>query len=243
MLPCDPLKIWWSKGPEPGNFGDILTPYLLQYFGISYQWATKKDAKSICIGSIAKFATVGTLVIGSGTMRASDKLNPNANWWFVRGPCTREIVLRDGGSCPEIYGDPALLLPKLQPSCLKKYKVGFTPHYVDYEEVKKRYPSEKVINLLNPNPLEVAKEISQCSSIVSSSLHGIIAAHSYGIPCAFVRYGDKLSGDGIKFKDHYLSVGLECPDPSLSDPPFLLPKMINTDIIEKRISELCYPPL
>lgn len=239
MLPCEPLKIWWSKGPEPGNFGDILTPYLLQYFGIPHKWTSKKDAAAISIGSIAKFAKKGTLVIGSGTMRASDPLDPLATWWFVRGPHTREIVLRGGGSCPEIYGDPALLLPKLQPPSPKKYKIGFTPHYVDYQEVKERYPAEKVINLLNSNPLEVAKEISQCETVISSSLHGIIAAHSYGIPCAWVRYSDKLSGDGIKFKDHYASVGLECPDSSLSDPPFLLPKEINTDIIEKRISELC----
>jgi hypothetical protein len=43
---------------------------------------------------------------------------------------------------------------------------------------------------------------------VSSSLHGIIVAHAFGIPAAWLRWSDKLSGDGVKFRDHAALVGL-----------------------------------
>jgi len=80
---------------------------------------------------------------------------------------------------------------------------------------------------LNADPLEVARQIASCTKIVSSSLHGIIAAHAYGIPAAWVQFSDKLSGDGIKFADHFASVGSELVKSSESNTVFVKAKRIN----------------
>jgi pyruvyltransferase len=230
------LKLWWSKGPTPGNFGDILTPFLFDYLNIQYTYSSIHLANAISIGSIAKFAKKDTIVLGSGTIRASDPLSPEADWRFVRGPLTREIVVNNGGDCPEIYGDPALLLPMICEADTKHYELGIVPHYVDYNEVVKSYPGHFVINLLNPNPLEVAKQISSCRKIISSSLHGIIAAHAYGIPAAWVEFSNKLNGDGIKFFDYYQSVKASCIKSSVSNPIYSVGQIDTTPILRSLCS-------
>lgn len=231
-------KAWWSKGPAPGNLGDILTPIILDHFGIKYEYhKSPRSAGLLCVGSIAKFAGPKTVVLGSGTMRESDTLSYLADWQFVRGPQTRRKVIECGGDCPEIYGDPALLMPIIHyPTVSKGSEVGIVPHYVDYEYVVNKYGKDhKVINVLNDNPFEVIDQIVSCSKIVSSSLHGIILAHAYGIPAAWVQFSDKLSGDGIKFVDYFESMSLS-PTLSTEDSTIFIDPPRKADI--KRISEI-----
>lgn len=226
------MNIWWSKGPAPGNFGDILTPYILRHFGIKHTYVPREAADTLCIGSIAKYAGKGTTMIGTGAMRASDPIHPKANWLFARGPYTREVILRDGGSCPDFYGDPALLLPLICEESEKTHKIGIVPHYVDYPYVKQNYRNYKVINLINKNPLDVARQISSCEKIISSSLHGIIAAHAYNIPAAWVEFSDKVNGDGIKFYDHFASVGCQPMSSTFDKPVFQVGVVKTANIIE-----------
>lgn len=204
------MKVWWSKSPAPGNLGDVLTPVILAGFGKRFEWVQRRHAEFLCIGSIAKFAAPGVTVIGSGIMRLADRQSPSARYLSVRGPITRSVVLRDGGSCPEVYGDPALLLPHIHDrSVPKTHDIGVVPHYVDEEWVRWRHPDMHVISTLNADPLAVVDQIRACRVILSSSLHGLVVAHAYGIPAAWVRFSDKLSGDGSKFRDHAASVNVE----------------------------------
>lgn len=210
------MKIKWYREPFPGNFGDILTPKILDYFGIKYEYSIK-NYDTICVGSIARWANTGVNVLGSGIMYSSDKLCSESNWFFVRGPLTRQRVIECSGTCPEIYGDPALLLPLLCNESHKRYDVGIIPHYVDYEHVKEKYPQYHIIDILNEDPFEVAKKITECRSIISSSLHGIICANAYGIPAAWVRFSDKLCGDDVKFSDYFQSVGCKTIRSTMDD--------------------------
>jgi len=122
-----------------------------------------------------------------------------------------------GGECPEIYGDPALLLPLFCKPKEKEYKIGIVPHYKDYKQVSANYKKYKIINVVNKNPLNVAKEISSCEYIISSSLHGIIAAHAYGIPAARVTFS-KIYGDGSKFEDYCASVDVSSKVSKVENP-------------------------
>lgn len=226
------MKIFWTNGKP--NFGDQLTPYIFDYFGISHTMSDKLgNCQAMCIGSIAHKATDNMLVLGSGLMFENKfSVNPNADYKFVRGPYTRQKILEVSGSCPEIYGDPAMLLPLFCEESKKEYDVGIVPHYVDYEYTKQHYPDYKIIDVINTNPLVVAKEITKCKKIISTSLHGIIAAHAYGIPAAWVKFSKKVKGDGIKFKDHYASLGLEA-ELSTIDNPIFTTGNYNTSKIEQ----------
>lgn len=212
------VSLWWMK--KGNNFGDLLTPYIFDYFNIPYQFTNKKTADTICIGSIAGLAKDNTHVLGSGIMRQKDNLNLNARWKFVRGPYTRKKILASSNNCPDKFGDPALLLPLIAKESKKEYEIGIVPHFVDYSDIEKEYPNYNVINLVNDNPITVAKEITKCKKIISTSLHGIICAHAYGIPAAWCKYSSRLNGDDIKFHDHYEAVGLSAEKSTIEKPKF-----------------------
>jgi len=214
-------KVWWMK--EPANYGDLLTPYIFDYYNIPYEYASIGNANTLCVGSIIKHTKENTLVLGSGLIKNKQKPHPAANYKFVRGPYTRQRILDLGGQCPDIYGDAALLLPLLWPEKKKKYDVGIIPHISNYKEAKEKYTNYKVIDL-RQDPKIVTNEITKCKKIISSSLHGIIVAHAYNIPAAWIKFTNKLVGDDIKFYDHYKSVNLEANLSTIESPKYTLGK-------------------
>lgn len=212
------LGVYWATGPAPGNFGDILTPIIFKHYGIPHHWSHHSQAEAISTGSIIKYARKGMQVMGSGAMRQSDRLDPQATYVWVRGPLTAEIVRRDGGECPDQYGDPAMVLPRIFPRTVQPtVECGWFLHYVDMDKAK-GFPY--VINPLDPVET-VLKRLWACKRIVSSSLHGIIAAHAYGIPAAWIKASDRLTGDDTKFHDHARAVGLDqMPLSTIDNPEF-----------------------
>lgn len=225
------MKFWWWSGSEPtGNFGDIITPKILEYFKIPYEYSVN-DYQAISTGSIIKKARAGTIVLGSGIIGLKNHCNPEADYRFVRGPVTRQHILDSGGKCPEIYGDPAMLLPLLRDSAQKKYDLGIIPHWTQYERVKARYPKHHVINLRTADVFETLDKITQCRSVASSSLHGIITAHAYGIPAALLEF-DPLKGDGNKFIDHYQAVGVDPVLSTVKNPEFSVGSVDLVPIVE-----------
>lgn len=213
-------KMWWMRGPFPGNFGDVLTPYLLwKLFGVVPRWTRAREAEGICIGSIIKVAGPNVAVWGSGTARFKDRLNPEAKYHAVRGPMTREAVLHYGGQVDEIYGDPAVLLPEVyDPPVAQDTDLGIIPHVLQVRGVLEKFaaqpvPGVKVISLLTGNFGEierVIREIKSCRRILSSSLHGLIVAHAYGVPAQALRLReDPELGDSFKVQDYKKSVGID----------------------------------
>lgn len=229
------LNVSWLTAPKPGNFGDILTPYILFKYGYNVKyipWDKIQSGGIISVGSIARIAKKGVSVLGSGIMSKKDLADPGANWVWVRGPRTRDRVIELGGKCPEIYGDPALLLPRIKSPSNKKFKIGIVPHHVDYEYFKKTYPDKNVINLIHADVEKVIEQITECETIISSSLHGIITAHAYGIPAAWIKH-NKLLGDDIKFVDYFESVNVVPANTKEGDdqqPIFTLPNIDTQNI-------------
>jgi hypothetical protein len=229
-----PIAAYWSLRPEPGNCGDMLTPLILNELGIRHVWRKPGMATVIACGSIIGGAHELMTVVGSGAMSAEDNPSPFAQYLAVRGPLTREMVIARGGECPEVYGDPALLLPQLFPiTPVRRFPIGLVPHYVDFEAVARNAPCDRVINILRADPLAVIRDICECGAILSSSLHGIIIAHAYGIPAAWMQWNSRLDGhpDHFKFHDYAASVGIELkPYTRIGDAVPVLPaKLPNLD--------------
>ncbi|ARV08960.1 hypothetical protein BTO05_04665 [Winogradskyella sp. PC-19] len=231
---------WWSKSKlsldEPENFGDLLSKYIVQKIsGKEVKWFNPNKKRLItpkhylAIGSIITVATEKSIVWGSGIISKTDEVK-NATFLAVRGPQTRQYLLQKNYSVPEVYGDPAILLPKLyNPKLEKRYDVGIIPHYVDNKIFEKNEFLNKnigLINFLTNNIENTVDKIVECDKIISSSLHGVIVAHSYGIPALWIKFSDNLYGDDIKFYDYFNSVGLDYPEPIIISKS----KLNNTDI-------------
>lgn len=209
-------KVFEKKPKE--NYGDILSAYIvskvsgLEAVFYNAPAARKKLFKKpylMAIGSILQYATTKATVWGSGIISKEDTPGA-ATYCAVRGPLSRKRILALGHSCPEVYGDPALVLPRLYaPTIQKKHALGIIPHYVDYKAACKTYgDSLPVIDLMTDDFLKTTDEILACEAIISSSLHGLIVAHAYGIPAIWVQFSNKLSGDNTKYADYFMSVGL-----------------------------------
>lgn len=218
-----PLFYWSSiifENKSLENYGDLLSKFIVEKLSGSstffYNAPHKKKALFkkkylMAIGSILSYAQKKASVWGSGIISRSDQFDA-ATFYAVRGPLSRKRIQELGYDCPEVYGDPALLLPLYyQPKKQTKKALGIIPHYVDYDEVNKQFDNGEtlVIDLMTDDIFKTTDEICSCDRIISSSLHGVIVAHAYGIPAIWVPFSNKLSGDNVKFEDYFLSVGLE----------------------------------
>lgn len=166
-------------------------------------------------------------VWGSGFMRKplqGEKFVPIMNFLAVRGKYTLQDLLYMKEISTKDYenialGDPGLLTPNIFPSSSKKtYRIGLIPHYIDLQKNKtivtetfeKLGKLEETI-LIDPtwNLEKVIETITSCQIIISSSLHGLIVADSYGIPNMWVRFSDDIIGGDYKFLDYYSIYDLE----------------------------------
>lgn len=167
-------------------------------------------------GSVMLFTKPNSIVWGTGCIDKGMIGEKPSKVYAVRGPLTREELLKKGIECPEVYGDPALLYPMIyNPKVEKKYKWGIIPHYIEFESARDR---EVIKNLENQGvkiidicagEKEFINELLEVENVISSSLHGLIMADAYGIPNARVNISNKLIGGHFKFKDYCLSVERE----------------------------------
>ncbi|MGK9236278.1 polysaccharide pyruvyl transferase family protein [Inquilinus limosus] len=124
----------------------------------------------------------------------------------TRGPVSRRILGEENAVGPAVYGDPVWLLPQFYPGPRrKKWKLGVIIHLADLqdrsfevrpkpEHIRYQVPEElagdvKLIHTVTPISLAGMRarldEILECERIVSTSLHGMVFAESYGIPCLY----------------------------------------------------------
>ncbi|WP_256259870.1 polysaccharide pyruvyl transferase family protein [Winogradskyella luteola] len=213
---------WWSEvflmNKSKENYGDLLGAHLVEKISkkkVEFTNPKKHNLKDlwspiyVTIGSILMHINKKCIVWGSGIIKNNQPIKP-ARFLAVRGPETRRALIQQGYNVPEVYGDPALLLPKyFSPKVKKKYKLGIIPHYVDYQSTLGMYKNKEdicIIDLMTNDIEKTTTEILECERIISSSLHGLIVPHAYQIPAVWVRFSDKLFGDDIKFKDYFASV-------------------------------------
>lgn len=200
---------YWHK---TRNFGDTLTPIILKWItGETTLFASRNEkGKILAVGSIIYAMAENDVVWGTGAIGPDPiKVPAGVVMLAVRGPLTREVV---GGKAPEVYGDPAILLPLIyNPEKKKKYKKGILPHYID-KSIVEIGPDDHFIDILGDWKY-VIDEVVSCEEIETSSLHGIIIAEAYGIPVTWKVYSDKIVGGDFKFQDYFLGTGRDRQKP------------------------------
>ena len=199
------------------NFGDELTPIIIKWISGQDTHHVKKDVcgKLLCIGSGLNAALrPNDVVWGYGSRNMNEfgeiKHADKATFLDVRGKWTRQNILKcfPNAKVPEVYGDPAMLMPEIYKpkSTKKKYDIGLIPHYIDKKRFKVLNPGILVINILD-NPYKVIDQINQCKVIVSTSLHGTIVSEAYGIPVVWLKVSDRILGGHFKFNDYLSGTG------------------------------------
>lgn len=220
-------QAWFRRTP---NFGDAISPLITGALtGLRPIWVPPEFApKVVSTGSIMSYARSGDLVLGAGLIRDECLVLPrDAIVLAVRGPLTHErLDLRNVGenSLAEVhYGDPGLLIPDVfavvEPSREDQPRIAIVPHYADRAAVKEAWPvlrqvgrgCELVLLDAAMPPTDFIGLLSQCTSCVSSSLHGVIAAEALGLGAVWVVVGDRITGGSFKFRDYYLGTGRTPP--------------------------------
>ena len=213
-------KIQWTSPYNGSRWNSIKTiAYLFLKEHRSFKEIRKSPAWQkffnqpviFAIGSIIRYCDTNVKVWGSGII-SSNEFIPKAKFLAVRGKYTQKRLVDLGYKVPKTLGDPALLLPLgFKGVKEQKYKVGIIPHHVHYKELQELNNQDvKVINLLDPIE-EIIKDINSCTMTISTSLHGIIVSHSYGVASLWIDFDldNKLTGDNIKFVDYFSSVDLK----------------------------------
>lgn len=222
---------WHKDRVVHRNFGDDLNYYMLkkltgkQIFNYPQLWNVRRFPIYMCIGSILNLyfmSQKNSIVWGSGARDAGLPMNGfPKKICAVRGKLTRAYLQKQGIDCPEVYGDPALLLPFLyRPVRKKKHRLGIILHFRDKGNklicrmVEKAGVKAEVIDIVNYDRWEgVIDRIIECECIASSSLHGLIVADAYKIPNVWIRFGDDTFEGEFKYLDYFSGVGRTTKEP------------------------------
>jgi hypothetical protein len=126
-----------------------------------------------------------------------------------------ERLLSGGNGSPHIYGDPVWLLPRFyRPTLPKRWKLGVivhlselsdrayeahvSPRFIRYEIPPSLSASIRLINTVTPVATTAIRErldeILSCERLVSTSLHGMVLAETYQIPCLHFGTGRGRAG-------------------------------------------------
>lgn len=199
------IPIYYWKGRP--NVGDYFGYWLVTQMGYDLQVNTVGGARLATVGSILehkKGITDNTLIWGSGLHNESSETNcvTKSNYYAVRGTLTRDR-LRLPKNIP--LGDPGLLVSRYyKPNIKPTHKFGIICHALDFDMYNERYGDKYKIISVRTNDVEAfLDELLDCEFIFSSSLHGIIFAHSYGIPAIHLESINVGSKGGFKFKDYF----------------------------------------
>lgn len=194
---------WWDGH---ANFGDALTPWLLPRYGIVPAYTVPTRAHLVGIGSILEQlpSDFGGVIWGSGLLFGKSISLPRAQFLALRGYLTKErLGVRD----PIPLGDPGILVSRRRKHPGTTWTLGVVPHgrHTDHPMVAQlacRYPRDVVVINTAGRPGRVIDKISRCSTILSTSLHGLIVADSYSIPALWTQLKPDLYGADFKFLDY-----------------------------------------
>jgi pyruvyltransferase len=194
------IKAWWFNN-EGENFGDAICPWILEKMTKQEIVRSEDEGSLASIGSILMYGYSSPKVIwGSGAISDyhSSPMLSRHKILAVRGPKSRDRLLEEGFACPEVYGDPSLLLPYLVDGDVEKeYEVSYLPHWVDLQLLRSNKTISENYNIIDIRSGidNVLTEIRKSKRVISSSLHGIIVPEAFGIPSYFTRISTRVTDE------------------------------------------------
>ncbi|GAA0884212.1 polysaccharide pyruvyl transferase family protein [Sphingobacterium siyangense subsp. cladoniae] len=200
------VNLYYFKHGVKDNVGDLLSKTVVTFVEekLNLQNEMRSETRRLfAIGSIIDVAKSDMIVWGSG-LRNENSLPPNVKLDIraVRGPLTREKLIKSGFNCPQSYGDPALLLPLFyHPTVDNRESFIIIPHYSKEKNIPEKY-QDKVVSTITSDWKDFVNKIISSEFVISGSLHGIIIAEAYGIPAVLI---NEIDFDLFKYKDYYES--------------------------------------
>ena len=220
-----PLRLFWYR--QVPNFGDAISEAVTAHVsGRAVHWAARDKAEIYGLGSLMEMIAhnnAGPRADGSrpfvwGTGCMTDDVpdfKDNVQVAMVRGPISARILGVDFDG----YGDPGLLIADaLGETPERTDRIALVPHLQKraqavWAELAAEQPRIKVIDVTQPDPLQVVREIASCAYVISSSLHGMIVADAFGIPNIWKNPHGNHPDPRLKFYDYAASVGRVLPEP------------------------------
>lgn len=204
--------------PKLQNFGDSVNPLILEELtGRQVAWAPLGQEDVVCIGStINSYIRDGGqgLILGTGVREphAFDGDFPISRVLGVRGLYSARTI---GVSEAAVVGDPGLLISEiLKVNDRRKGPPVFVPHLRMYGSkrghglIRALAAGGYTIIAPNNDPLDVARVVAGASSVLATSLHALVFADSYGVPCARLEV-PWLNEPLFKFADYRSAFGIE----------------------------------
>lgn len=202
----------------------------------------------------------GTGFLSSATGKERSLRIKNTHFCAIRGELSRKRMENIIGRRLDIpTGDGGLLAERwIGNNAKKKYSVGIIPHLREQDHsliksIAANYRNSVIIDVMD-EPRSVVSKISECSAVLSSSLHGLIVSDSFHIPnmhMMLYKYGERALGDGFKFADYYSSYGVEDKPVHMKSGKWPgIDDIVNNYIIDSKMVEMkkdqlygCFPRL
>ena len=210
------LYRWRRKRSQHGNFGDEITiPILDRLFGIEALPVDFDQAELLGAGSTLEFYVrkMGRPpawkrflwrrdlhVWGTGTLFDEHEIAwpQRLHFHALRGSLTAARV----GVGDIALGDPGILSNRLIRRPKSQSAVAVVPHFMDMRRLADLPKHWRVVDPEQPVD-DVLAQIASAELVLSSSLHGLIVADSFGIPCVWLGFlGGSPGSPTHKFLDY-----------------------------------------
>lgn len=194
---------WWDGHP---NFGDAMTSWLLPTYGILPIHRVASQARLAGVGSVIEFLppNYDGAIWGSGLIRDAEYPLPDARILAVRGPLTRERV---GAAHTTALGDPGILVSRHLRRPRPRWDIGLVPHghhraHAGFLALARAQGLRVTIIDVHQEAATAVRQIAACRMVVTTSLHGLVTADSFGIPAVWTVLEPPLEGGDFKFRDY-----------------------------------------
>lgn len=209
----------WSPTRRLINFGDELGPMvvagMLRMRGLPPAAEAPGNGRLVSVGSVMHFVSPGDDVWGTGLngkIEQPVRVQPDeVRIHAVRGPKTRDELLRRGFAVPNVMGDPAILLADVDArfralrGLPRSRKLSVIPNLNDVA----RYRDHPSFVAPTQDPLSVAHQIATSEMVVGSSLHALVLADVLGVPARWVKSDVEHS---FKYEDYFTGTDRETPE-------------------------------